>query len=145
MIGQGIPTQEITIEKIRSLNEYILNNICLSIYAKIGGTAWTIEKIEPIRNEIIIGIGSSVVNKGIGDDKRVVGFATVFDYSGKYIVGDCSPVSSIDEYGKNLKNYLIKIIERIISSRNIGKEQEIRLIFHLFKSAYNIQERDICY
>ncbi len=64
-----------------------------------------------------------------------MGFATVFDYSGKYIVGECSPVSSIDEYGENLKNYLIKIIERIISSRNIGKEQEIRLIFHLFKSA----------
>jgi hypothetical protein len=135
LMGQGIPTQEITIEKIKALNQYILNNVCLSIYAKIGGTPWTIEKIEPIRNEIIIGIGSSVVNKGIGDDKKVVGFATVFDYSGKYIVGDCSPVSSLDEYGENLKAYLIKIIRKIITSRNIGKEQEIRLIFHLYKSA----------
>jgi len=135
LMGQGIPTQEITIEKVKAIKEYILNNVCLSIYAKIGGTAWTIEKIEPIRNEIIIGIGSSVIKSGIGDDKRVVGFATVFDYSGKYIVGDCSPVSSFDEYGDKLKNYLIKTIGKIISSRNISKEQGIRLIFHLYKSA----------
>ena len=135
LMGQGIPTQEITIETVRALNEYILNNICLSIYAKIGGTAWTIEKIEPIRNEIIIGIGSSVIKKETDDNKRVVGFATVFDYSGKYIVGDCSPVSSFGEYGEKLKDYLIKTIEEIINNRNIGKEQEIRLIFHLYKSA----------
>lgn len=137
LIGQGIPTQEITIEKVKSLNggnEYILNNISLSVYAKIGGTAWTIEKIDPLRNEIIIGIGSSVT-RSENDEKRVVGFATVFDYSGKYIVGDCSPISLLDDYTENLKTYLIKIIGKIITNRSLSKDKELRLIFHLYKSA----------
>lgn len=135
LIGQGIPTQEITIEKIRSINEYILNNVALAIYAKIGGTAWTIEKIEPLRHEIIIGIGSSIIRSNTSKDKRVVGFATIFDYSGKYIIGDCSPISSFEEYKDNLKNYLIETINKIIKCRNIAIGSELRIIFHLFKSA----------
>ncbi|HXW01503.1 MAG TPA: Piwi domain-containing protein, partial [Anaerolineae bacterium] len=59
-IGNGIPTQDIQVKNVKNLNPYVLNNIALNIYAKLGGTAWTVEKEEKRKEELVIGIGSTV-------------------------------------------------------------------------------------
>lgn len=126
-IGQGIPTQEIQIEKIKSIGiKYIVNNIALNIYAKLGGTPWGIEKTEHLKKEFIIGIGSTVNDQ----KKMVMGIANIFDYTGKYFVGDCVPMSGFDEYVNKLEEVIYDQLNGLILNYN----DEIRLIFHIFKS-----------
>lgn len=134
-LGNGIPTQDIQIKNIKNPNQYILNNIALNIYAKLGGTAWTIEKEDKRREELIVGIGSSTDENG----KHILGIAQVFNSDGKYLVGDCAPLSSFDNYAENLEKYLWQTLNTIIDSQ-INKQSEFRLIFHLYKGASNKYE-----
>lgn len=102
-IGQGIPTQEIQIEKIKSSGiNFIINNIALNTYAKLGGTPWGIEKTEHLKKEFIIGIGSTINEQ----KKMVMGIANIFDFTGKYFVGDCVPLSVFDDYADKLEEVL---------------------------------------
>jgi len=130
LIGNGIPTQDVQIETIRqSLNDFTLKNIALNIYAKLGGTAWTIEKEDKLKEELVIGIGSTVVE----NNQFVLGIAQVFHNDGSYLTGDCSPLSSFSSYAKNLEDHLFKTLKPHLE--NMKKSETFRLIFHLFKSA----------
>ncbi|MFD2100643.1 hypothetical protein [Flagellimonas iocasae] len=131
LIGNGIPTQQITIETINGANSFSLTNISLNIYAKIGGTAWTIEKEDKLKKEFIIGIGSTTLQDG----KHVLGLAQIFDPDGRYLVGDCVPISTFENYKENLILFLEKIIKQEIESAAITGSDEFRLIFHIYKSA----------
>ncbi|MCV2486509.1 Piwi domain-containing protein [Flavobacterium sp. SH_e] len=129
-IGNGIPTQDIQIETIRqNLNEFTLTNISLNSYAKLGGTAWTIEKEDKVKDELVVGIGSTLSENG----EFVLGIAQVFHNDGRYMTGDCSPLSSFSNYAENLENHLFKMLKPLVEEMN--KSGTFRLIFHLFKSA----------
>lgn len=130
LIGNGIPTQDIQIETIRqNLNAHTMTNIALNSYAKLGGTAWTIEKEEKLRDELIIGVGSTISSNG----QQVLGIAQVFQNDGRYMTGDCSPLSTLDNYTKNLEEHLFQTLQPIVAT--MSKSGTFRLIFHLFKSA----------
>jgi len=129
-IGNGIPTQDIQIETIRqNLNAFTMTNIALNSYAKLGGTAWTIEKEDKLKDELVIGIGSTLSENG----QFVLGIAQVFHNDGRYMTGDCSPLSSFTNYAENLENHLYNTLEPLVEEMNKGGT--FRLIFHLFKSA----------
>lgn len=130
-IGNGIPTQDIRIETInQGMKSFAMTNLTLNIYAKIGGTAWTIEKEDKLKKEFIIGIGSSTLKDG----KHVLGLAQIFDPDGRYLVGDCAPISTFDNYKENLKEFLKEIIQNEIKGASIKAGEEFRLIFHIYKS-----------
>lgn len=131
LLNQKTPSQVLIIESLRSLNKYKVNNIMLNTYAKLGGTAWTIAKNDTLRNELIIGVGSSI-NEA---DETAIGFASVFDYDGKYLVGDCSQLSTKANYSTNLEKHLHKTISQVIFEKNIKEGQTIKLFFHLYKEA----------
>lgn len=131
LLNQKVPSQILISENLRNLNKYKINNIMLNTYAKLGGTAWTIAKSNSVKNELILGVGSSI-NEA---DETAIGFASVFDYDGKYLVGDCSQLSTKDSYSENLERHLIKIINQSINEKNIKAGQTIKLFFHLYKEA----------
>lgn len=131
LISKQIPSQTILVENARINNEYTLKNVSLNLYSKFGGTPWSIEKEGVDENEFIIGVGSTISDEGV----RNIGFASVFDHFGSYIVGSCSPLCKIEDYKESLRNYLSSILTEIIASRSIVKNSKIRLIFHLFKDA----------
>ena len=127
LLNQRLLSQELTIEKIKENNEYINANIALNVYSKLGGIPWTVEKTLKDIPELIIGIGSTV------DDskERVIGFASVFDYNGTYIVGDCSQLSVMNDYAKNLEDYLVRILNNAFQIKGLSRRDEVRLTFHL--------------
>lgn len=134
LIGQGIPSQEILIERIKQCNDFILNNISLNMYGKIGGTAWTIEKIEREKQEFIIGI-SSCFDK---QQRKIFGVSQVFEYNGNYIVTECTPLTTISEYEKSFEDYLRNTLNNVLKNQVINNE--VRLIFHINKSPSNKYE-----
>ncbi|PJZ86435.1 hypothetical protein CH364_09815 [Leptospira harrisiae] len=127
LLGHEIPTQEVMIHNVKKYNEFILDNMVLNIYAKLGGTPWTIEKEDKLKNELVIGIASTT------DDstKTVLGIAQIFNYNGKYLVSDCTSISTFENYSENLELYL----KKYIADFNFGEDSEIRLVFHVYKSA----------
>lgn len=130
LIGNGIPTQDVQIETIRqNLNAHTMTNIALNSYAKLGGTAWTIEKEDKLKDELVIGIGSTISNEG----QFVLGIAQIFHNDGRYMTGNCSPLSSLEDYAKNLENHLYKTLKPLVEE--MSGSGTFRLIFHLFKSA----------
>ena len=131
LLNQRLPTQELTIEVIRQSNMFTDNNIALNIYSKLGGTAWTIEKTEKEIAELIVGIGSTVDEDG----NWVIGFANVFDYNGTYLVGDCSQLSTKENYTENLEKYLVSMLKQTFDLKGLSSSDEVRLLFHLFKEA----------
>ncbi|SEB78190.1 Piwi domain-containing protein [Maribacter dokdonensis] len=131
LIGNGVPTQLLTIETINAgVKSFAMTNLTLNAYAKIGGTAWTIEKEDKLKKEFIIGIGSTTLKDG----KHVLGLAQIFDPDGRYLVGDCAPISTFENYKGNLKEFLYRIIEDEIESASLSGSDEFRLIFHIYKS-----------
>ena len=134
LLGRKIPTQQLTIETIRKINyvdDQVLNAIALNIYSKLGGTAWTIEKDEKERVEIIIGIGSTVNFA----KQRIIGFANVFDYKGAYLIGSSSQISNLYDYSKSLEKHLVETIKTQIELKGIETTDDFRIIFHLSKPA----------
>jgi len=131
MLNQKVPTQKVLIETIRKDDASIMNIIALNIYSKLGGTAWTIEKDEKDKTEIIIGISSTVDFK----KRRIIGFANVIDYRGCYLTGDCTQLSDFEDYQTNLEAHLISTISEVIKDKNIQEGGVLRLIFHLTKEA----------
>lgn len=138
LLNKQIMSQEVTIETIKSLNNpFILNNISLNIYWKLGWCAWTIEKEWRTTKEFVIWIWSTMV-----ENKRIVWMANVFDYNWMYKVWDCYETSWIDGYWKLLEKSLVGIINNYIKDL-YDEWNKIRVIFHLFKDSSKTIEIDI--
>ena len=131
LIGQEVPTQCICIETIKRSNDFILSNISLNIYAKLGGTAWGIEKKDTTKKELIVGIGATVNYK----KQQVMSIANVFDNSGVYLAGACNPIIDYENYAHELEKLLIELFDSVLYG-----EKDVHLIFHLFKSASKNKE-----
>jgi len=131
LLGKGIPSQNFLMETVRGVNQFSLNNISLNIYSKLGGTPWTINKDEKSTLELVVGIGSSLDQ----DNDRTIGFASVFDHHGSYILGGCSPLSNMHNYADKLREHLKGIVAEAIQLEGVEPNSTIRLIFHLFKDA----------
>lgn len=131
LLGKGIPSQNFLMETIRTANQYTLNNIALNIYSKLGGTPWIINRDNKSTLELIVGIGSSLDE----ENNRTIGFASVFDHHGAYVLGGCSPLSNMDNYADSLREHLKAIVAEAIQVQGVEPNSTIRLIFHLFKDA----------
>ena len=131
LIGQEVPTQCICIETIKRINDFILGNISLNIYAKLGGTAWGIEKKDTTKRELIIGIGSTVNFS----KQQVISIANVFDNSGVYLAGACNPIVEIKNYPEELEKLINELFDTIL----VG-ETDVHLIFHIYKSVSKNKE-----
>ena len=133
-MSQGIPVQEIEIETIR-LSEttwpYILDNIALACYVKMGGIPWTLSTYEPIYHELVIGMGTTIIKSGrLGDSYRYVGITNVFSSDGSYLLNNISSEIGTENYKDELLKSLKTLFE-YVSKRNVWQKRDnVRLIFH---------------
>lgn len=130
-LNQRVPTQEITIETLRTANFATRNNVALNVYAKLGGTPWTVDKLDKNITELIVGVGAAEDTNG----QWTLGFANVFDHNGTYIVGSCNYMSSGGDYLRDFERHVTTILRDALAKKAISPDDEIRLIFHLFKEA----------
>jgi len=132
-----IPVQEFRIETVEFSNNqlsYVLNNMALATYAKIGGTPWLIRANPTTAHEIVVGLGSAMFGSGrLGESKRKVGITTVFSGDGNYYWTSVSQAVPFENFKDELTSSLSKTLEKIARQMNWMAGEHIRLIFHAFK------------
>lgn len=142
-LTQQIPVQEFEIETANlpdSQLGYVLNNISLAIYAKLGGVPWLIKSNPSIAHEIVFGLGSANIGHGrLTKKERIVGITTVFSGDGNYFLSNLSKAVPMDDYKETLLANLKTTIARIKDDLNWQKRDHIRLVFHSFKPFKNLE------
>lgn len=140
-LSHGIPSQEVLYENMILPDKnlvYLLNNISLAVYAKLGGKPWITHKESNTDHELIIGIGNKIFKKDRFDfDRRIVGITTFFSSNGDFIMTNTSKDVPYEEYLTELKQSLSLNIKKIKSKENWIKNDTVRLIFHVFKPFSN--------
>lgn len=132
MMAQGVPVQIIEIETIRRRDvEYILNNISLAMYAKLGGIPWTLSPNSDMAHEIIMGIGSARLSSSRrGAGERVIGITTVFSGDGQYLLSNNTKEVSSEEYLEALTRSLRETVTELRSRFGWRAKDRVRFIFH---------------
>ncbi len=142
LLSYEIPVQYILTERIKTYNEYILNSICLQLYAKLGGTPWVLPANRSVDREIIVGIGHSWIRKNQfkgADHSKIVGITTFLSSDGQYLLGDKVKDVPFENYFEELLNSLKSSFNRLESEQGWQDGDTVRLIFHIFKPVKNTE------
>jgi hypothetical protein len=146
-LGHQIPVQEFEIETTEiadSRLQYVLNNMALATYAKLGGVPWLVRANMPMAHELVIGLGSARIGEGrLGESERVVGITTVFTGDGNYCVHTLSRAVGFDDYATELLQSLKNTFARLSQSMNWQPGEHIRLVFHGFKPLKEAEEEAV--
>jgi len=137
----GIPAQFIKVENARK-PEMIIDSFALQLYAKLGGTPWTMPSNQTVDRELIIGIGSSLIreSKYSGTLKsRVVGISTFFSADGQYLFSNKSQDVNYENYFPELLNNLKSSLNVIAKEYGWNTGENVRIVFHVFKPMKNIE------
>lgn len=133
----GIPSQEIKSETMGLPDPqlvYVLSNVALACYAKLGGIPWLIQANRGIAHELVFGLGSaSLAESRLGARERVVGITTVFTGDGNYVLENRSKATTMDEYPAVLLESLRTTVDYVSQTLNWQKQDSVRLVFHAFK------------
>jgi hypothetical protein len=136
-LAQQIPVQEFEMETVALPDTqlgFVLNNMALATYAKLGGVPWLIKANPTIAHELVVGLGSAQVGEGrLGDRERVVGITTVFTGDGNYWLSNLSQVVPIADYKDALLTSLRATFNKVRSDMNWQPREHVRLVFHAFK------------
>jgi len=146
MMAQGVPVQLVEIETIRKERlDYILNNLSLAMYAKLGGIPWTLSPNPDGAHEIIVGIGSARLAQGRrGKGERVVGITTVFSGDGQYLLANNTQEVPADRYLEALTYSLNETVAELRSRFGWRYRDRVRFIFHqTFKKYKDIEAQAV--
>jgi len=126
LLANGIPSQVVTEKKLQnsSQRQWILENIALASYAKVGGTPWVVAN--PIKkNQLVLGV-SRVQDKS---KRFFVGFVTLFTQDGDFILMHSkAPVIKWNEYIDGLEELITEAINEYENKK--GTPEEIIIHFH---------------
>ena len=132
LMAQGVPVQLLKIETIRRQNiEYVLNNVSLAMYAKLGGIPWTLAPNTDMAHEIVVGIGSArLTDSRRGAGERVIGITTVFSGDGQYLLANNTQEVSAEQYLEALTRSLQETVAELRSRFGWKPKDRVRFIFH---------------
>jgi len=142
-LTQQIPTQEFRSEIMGIQDpqlQFVLNNMALATYAKMGGIPWLLKASPTIAHELVFGLGSAHLRSSrFGGVKRLVGITTVFSGDGKYRLSNISKAAEMQNYGAVLLDSLRETVVRIRTEMNWQPNDHVRLIFHGFKPVRDVE------
>lgn len=132
LMAQGVPVQIVKIETIRRQKlDYILNNLSLAMYAKLGGIPWTLAPNTDMAHEIVVGIGSArLTDSRRGAGESVIGITTVFSGDGQYLLANNTQEVSASQYLDALTLSLKDTVTELRSRFGWKPKDRVRFIFH---------------
>ncbi len=139
LLSLGFPVQAILPERGRVPDEqmqWVLGNLSLQIYAKLGGVPWTVQSSNESDHEIVVGIGHYIERSTDtygAKTKHFVGVTTFFTREGNYIMSSKSKSVPIGDYFETLLSNLQTSIDAVSKSENWQDGNTVRIVFHVFK------------
>ena len=119
---------------------FTMNQMSLASYAKLGGRPWLLGAEQTVAHELVIGVGSHVASDSrIGGGTRHVGITTVFSSDGGYHLSERTNVVPFEDYSAALAETLKGTIIRVRDEDNWKSTDRVRLIFHMFKPAKDVE------
>ena len=119
---------------------FTMNQMSLASYAKLGGRPWLLGAEQTVAHELVIGVGSHVASDSrIGGGTRHVGITTVFSSDGGYHLSERTNVVPFEDYSAALAETLKATIIRVRNEDNWKSTDRVRLIFHMFKPAKDVE------
>ena len=147
LLMAGVPTQQVRWRTMRQSDyqlQYTLRNFSTALYAKMGGSPWTVDQDKTVSDELVIGLGTSEVSTGrFGERTRLIGITTVFSGDGNYLLGNLSKECLYDEYPEELKRTTTELLARRKKKRGWEAGDTVRLIFHTFKPLRDVEVAEI--
>ncbi len=126
LLANGIPSQMILVNKLNDPRgrQYVLENLALASYAKVGGTPWTIAAPSP-DEEVVLGVSRA----RDASMRYYVGYVVLFTRDGDFLfVSSKAPVVEWDDYVKGLSGMVESAIRQFEEER--GAPSSIVVHFH---------------
>jgi Piwi domain len=143
LLMAGIPSQEMRLSKIRQPPEglqWILQNVTLALYAKMGGVPWTVDHDLTINDEIVIGIGNAELSGSRFEPRqRFVGITTVFRGDGNYLLNNISRECAYADYAEMLHASTLQVLREIRERNGWRAGDTVRIVCHSAKPVRNIE------
>jgi len=134
LLGNGVPSQVVTSEKLRDPKQrpWILENIALASYAKVGGTPWVVAS-RTRNKQLVLGI-----SRAQDYNKRfLVGFVTLFTQDGDFLLMHSkAPVVGWDKYVEGLTTIICEAVEEYEGLKGTPES----IIVHLHKKPGRYRE-----
>lgn len=133
LLSQGVPSQQVRLPTLRQPARsfaYTLENIAVALYAKLGGSPWTVTPTMPVAEEIVIGVGVAESGGRHAPRQRFAGITTVFSSDGSYILAASSERCRYAEFPDVLIAFVQKILRRLALERGWQRGDHVRLVFH---------------
>ena len=136
LLGNGIPNQVVTVGKLRKAKQvpWVLENVALACYAKIGGTPWVVAS-ESSRRELVIGISRAQDRT----NKFLVGFVTLFTQDGDFLL--LHSLAPVLEWER--EQYVQGLAQLIVEAYHEYRKHEVTpdaIILHLCKRPGRFRE-----
>ncbi len=125
LLANGVPCQFVVASRLQTdQRPWIIANIALATYAKVGGTPWVVADAST-KKELIMGVSRAQdANK-----KYVVGFVTLFNQEGEYLLlHSKTPVVDWADYENGLKGLVVDAYAEYL--QDYGAPQSLVIHFH---------------
>ncbi len=143
LLTNGIPVQEARVSTLARHPDglqWVLQNFAVALYAKMGGTPWTVNQDLTVNDEIVIGMGMVEVSGSRFEERqRHVGITTVFRGDGNYLLANLSKECAYEEYPSVLKDSMAGVLAEIRERNGWRKGDTVRVVFHASKPLRNLE------
>ena len=147
LMMSGVPVQEVrrsTMTKPPSNLQYILQNFALALYAKMGGTPWTVAHDRTVTDELVIGLGSCELSGSRSQQRqRYVGITTVFRGDGNYLLSNVARACPYEQYADALRSSTRSVLTDVKARNGWQAGDRVRVVVHSFKPLRHVEVADI--
>lgn len=147
LLMHGVVSQECRFSTISGGEadlQWKLPNIATAMYAKLGGTPWTVAQAQNADDEIVVGMGlAELSNSRFEERHRYTGITTVFRGDGNYLLSNVSKVCSYDQYPAVLRTTITGLLEDLRDRNGWRPGHTVRVVFHARKPLKNVEVAQI--
>ena len=143
LLTHGIPVQVCRASEITKPDaklQYMLQNVAVALYAKLGGVPWTVDHAQTVDDEVVLGMGAAeLVQTRVFERQRFVGVTTVFRGDGNYLLSNLSRQCRYEDYPDVLRGSMRDVLADVKQRNNWRPGDLVRVVFHAFKPLKRVE------
>ncbi len=147
LLLHGIPSQQCRLSTASAPERDLhwkLPNVAVAMYAKLGGSPWTVAQSQTADDELVIGMGMAEMSGSRFDARhRYTGITTVFRGDGNYLLSNVSRVCDYERYPEELRQTTTALLAELRERNGWRAGDTVRIVFHARKPLKNVEVASI--